>query len=237
MHLRSSQPAPGKMDGGSDPESCSTGSDVDESCSDSGSTSSSASGSDACSDADSDPGASGGSDPSSGSDESNDATAVECSEANSSGDSDGEVGEVEAEHNKECCTLGKLRCARCRWICCRSQWRKKLIFQIAGERGSWVEECVDVNESWGLGCKVCRWAGESSKFARGEIRGSRASRFYQLLLRHGNHTRATKRNRVNRGHAGSLLKLARERVQPDAPATPDGSVSYTHLTLPTNREV
>ena len=115
---------------------------------------------------------------------------------------------------KEHCTLGG------RWIRHRAAWRKKLTFRINGECGSWVEECVDVNNSWGLECKVCRWAGESSKFARGEIRCRRATALYQLM-HHGNHTKTTTRNLPNRGHARALLKFERKAEQPYALETPE----------------
>ena len=220
VHLLPSQAVPGKMDSGSDPERCSECSDVD----DDGESSDAddddeGSVSDASSSGGSDPSATGSTDTGSGSDDSNEATAEQRSEPNLSSECE-EVGEVEAEH-KEHCTLGAINCPRCRWIRHRVQWRAKLTFRIHDERGSWVEECVDVNKSWGLGCKVCRWAGESSKFARGEIRCIRATRLYQLM-RHGNHTTTTKQNHENRGHARALRKLARKAEQPDAPKTPGG---------------
>lgn len=138
-----------------------------------------------------------------GSSDSSSSEGVEDQSASAPEDDAAEDGEPERDH-LEHCILGA-KCSRCRWIANRANWKRKLTCDVSGESVVWIEERVGIGKPWGLGCKVCRWAGISSKFARGEVTGDRMTALYQLQ-RHGNHV-GEKRSQ---GHARALRKLTQK---------------------------
>ena len=121
------------------------------------------------------------------------------------------------------------RCPRCRWMRDRAAWIKELTYQdSSGEVGSWVEEVHGPGRPWGLGCKVCRWAGLTDIFARGLVRGDRNTQL-TALKRHGGHlptmSRTGRQVRCAQGHAFAQAKLLAEdserRLDPDKPPRND----------------
>lgn len=97
------------------------------------------------------------------------------------------------------------KCPRCRWMRNREAWRMQLTYTDRdGKTGVWVEERCEPGHPWGLGCKVCRWAGSQSLFGRGDVRRDRGTTLTSLR-RHGNHGLGGMR--VTREHANALAKL------------------------------
>ncbi len=190
----------GQMGGGSDPENSSGDSENSECDGESPTSgeSSDASESDSFSNgggsARGDGSSSGGDDSSSDDGSDGESAQEQRSQDSSQGSEVGEeseAGEVEAEHKKRC-ALGVQRCPHCRWIRHRSVWKKCLNFEIQGQRSCWVEEVVDVGKSWGLGCKLRRWAGEPTKCARGEVRGGQGDRAAPAHASRQSHSRLSK---------------------------------------------
>ena len=95
------------------------------------------------------------------------------------------------------------QCPRCRFMRQRQQYEAALTYDCGGgETGAWIEQVCTAEHAWGLGCKVCRWAQMDTAFARGEIRGERATRL-SALRRHGNMGRC-------HAHAKALEKVRRQ---------------------------
>ena len=70
---------------------------------------------------------------------------------------------------------------RCRFTRCRDKYEAALTYDLGnGESGTWLEQVCTAEHAWGLGCKLCRWAGKDNAFARGEIRGERATQLARL---------------------------------------------------------
>ena len=70
---------------------------------------------------------------------------------------------------------------RCRFMRCRDKYEAALTYDLGnGESGTWLVQVCTVEHAWGLGCKLCRWAGKDTAFARGEIRGERATQLARL---------------------------------------------------------
>lgn len=84
-------------------------------------------------------------------------------------------------------------------------WAQQLTYETEGGTGTWLEQRCDPSHPWGLGCKVCRWAGLAGPFAQTAVRCERGTRL-SSLLRHGNHlARQTgqlpaRRVKINRAH-------------------------------------
>ena len=67
-------------------------------------------------------------------------------------------------------------CPRCRFMRDRPKFEATLTYDVGnGETGTWIEQRCTAEHAWGLGCKICRWAGHDSAFARGEVRSDRAT--------------------------------------------------------------
>lgn len=85
-------------------------------------------------------------------------------------------------------------------------WRQCLTYKdTEGNVGTWVEEHCTFEHPWGLGCKVCRWAGVQTLFGVGDARGWRQTDL-RALRRHGNHLR-------NQTARGRTVPARKERFQ------------------------
>ena len=81
------------------------------------------------------------------------------------------------------------KCPRCRFMRSRDKYEATLTYDCGGgETGTWLEQVCTAEHPWGLGCKVCRWAGKDTAFARGEVRSERATQLARLR-RHANEDR------------------------------------------------
>ena len=121
------------------------------------------------------------------------------------------------------------QCPRCRWMRGRDEWLPQLTYEAPnGEVGSWVEEVSGPAIPWGLGCKICRWAGLRSIFARGEVRSDRGTQL-TALKRHGGHLPDAsckgKKIRCAQGHSAAQSKLLADdparRRDPERPPRND----------------
>ena len=117
------------------------------------------------------------------------------------------------------------QCPRCRSMRHREEIFKTCTYQCpSGSIGTWVEEVCRPGRPWGLGCKLCRWAGVNSIWSRGCVRSDRGTQLTSLM-RHGNHrpekTRKGKTNKICRVHEESQQKL----LDSEKPSDERGGVS------------
>jgi hypothetical protein len=117
------------------------------------------------------------------------------------------------------------QCPRCRFMRHREEIFKTCTYQCpSGSIGTWVEEVCRPGHPWGLGCKLCRWAGVNSIWSRGCVRSDRGTQLTSLM-RHGNHRREKsqkgKTNDICRAHEESQQKL----LDSEKPSDERGGVS------------